>query len=223
MMKIKVISFVIMIVVSMSVVGKELTLPKIKAKAGMDVMQAIETNAASRSFTAKKVSMEAISTILWMGYGMVLEKGKKTVHGYDAVTGATQKERYSIAHGWGRPYMNVYLVLKEGTYKYQSRGHKLKLVSEKNLMGNIGGNASNAQGYIVITTEYDKMPMKGDVAKNVAYLSAGSIVQNMHIGGAVHNVQFLTEVYIQTDAIKKAFKLQGKEESVIVLSFGHSE
>jgi len=57
MMKIKVISFVIMIVVSMSVVGKELTLPKIKAKAGMDVMQAIETNAASRSFTAKKVSM----------------------------------------------------------------------------------------------------------------------------------------------------------------------
>ena len=61
-------------------------LSKVSSKAGMDVMQAMESRAASRSYDGKQVPLKAISTILWAGYGIILESGDKTVHGYDAVS-----------------------------------------------------------------------------------------------------------------------------------------
>jgi len=87
-------------------------LPKVSSKAGMDVVQAMESRAASRSYDGKEVPLKAISTILWAGYGIILESGDKTVHGYDAVSGATSQNRYTIPWGWGDPYLRVYLMLK---------------------------------------------------------------------------------------------------------------
>ena len=76
-------------------------LSKVSSKAGMDVMQAMESRAASRSYDGKEVPLKAISTILWAGYGIILESGDKTIHGYDAVSGATSQNRYTIPWGWG--------------------------------------------------------------------------------------------------------------------------
>ena len=84
---------------------QNIKLPEVKAKLGMDVIQAMETRAASRSFDTKAVPIEVISTILWAGNGIILEKGPKTIHGYDAVTSATNLYRYTTPWGWGDPYI----------------------------------------------------------------------------------------------------------------------
>jgi len=87
---------IVLLVLFTFLFADDIELPKVKAKAGMDVIQAIETRAASRSYVKKDVSMEIISEMLWAGCGIILDKGDKTVHGYDAVTKATPRERYSI-------------------------------------------------------------------------------------------------------------------------------
>ncbi len=166
--------------------SRDILLPKIVKKVGTDIIQAMETRAASRSFSEKKVSMEVISTILWAGGGVILKKGDKTIHGYDAISGATYRNRYTIPWGWGDPYLKVYLLLKTGAYEYLSKEHKLKFINDKNLIDKSGSGGSDAYGVIVIAADFNEMPGYNKDVKNVAFMSAGSAAQNMYVAGAVY-------------------------------------
>ena len=196
---------------------QNIQLPEVKAKAGMDVIQAMETRAASRSFDTKAVPIEAISTILWAGNGIILRKGSKTIHGYDAVTSATNLYRYTTPWGWGDPYIKLYLILKEGTYEYLPREHELRFISDN---GKSGG--TSAFGVIVIAVDFNEMPGFNKDVKNVAFLSAGSAAQNMYVAGAVYNIQMLTQVSINKKRIKKQLDLPDKVEPLATLTFGHA-
>jgi len=203
--------------------GQDIALPKIEAKIGMDVLQAMETRAASRSFNGRKVPLKAISTILWAGYGLILESGDKTVHGYDALSGATSRNRYTIPWGWGDPYLKVYLLTVKGAYEYLPPEHKLKYVSSKNLIDISGSGGSDAYGVIVIAADFNEMPGFSEEVRNVAFLSAGSAAQNMYVAGAVYKIQMLTQVSISNDEIKKGLNLPNGVEPLTILSFGYAE
>ncbi len=200
-------------------VGQQnIKLPEIKAKAGMDVIQAMETRAASRGFDTKTASMEAISTILWAGNGIILERGSKTVHGYDAVTSATNLYRYTTPWGWGDPYIKLYLILKKGSYEYLPQEHELKF-----LPGNSSSIGLRSSGMIVIAADFNKMPSSNKDVKNVAFLSAGSAAQNMYVAGAVHNIQMLTQVSINKKRLKKILNLPDETEPLATLTFGYAK
>ena len=203
--------------------GQDIVLPKVEAKAGMDIVQAMESRSASRSFSKKAVPLKAISMILWAGYGIILDRGDKTVHGYDALSGATSRNRYTIPWGWGKPYLRVYLLLKDGAYEYLPKKSKLKFITNKNLIDKSGSRGSNAYGVIVIAADFDEMPSSNKEARNVAFMSAGSAAQNMYVAGAVHNIQMLTQVSIPKKKIKKGLNLPKDIEPLTILSFGYSK
>ncbi len=146
---------------------KDIILPEVPAAAGMDVIQAMESRAGVRSFDGNAVSLDAISTILWAGYGIIYKDGNKTVHGYDAITGATSKNRRSIPVAWGKSYLKLYLLLKDGAYEYLPDNHKLKFINAENLIQKSGSTAKEAPGAIVVAVDYDKMPGRRK-AKKVA-------------------------------------------------------
>jgi len=198
--------------------GQDIALPKIEAKGGMDVLQAMESRAASRSFSGREVSLKAISTILWAGYGIILESGDKTVHGYDALSGATSQNRYTIPWGWGDPYLKVYLLLAKGAYEYLPQEHELKFISANGKSG-----SASAFGVIVIAADYNEMPSYNKDVKNVAFLSAGSAAQNMYVAGAVYNIQMLTQVSINKNRIRKNLNLPDKVEPLATLTFGYAK
>ncbi len=118
-MKIAVIIFLsCLFATSLFGAGQDIALPKMEAKIGMDVLQAMESRAASRSFSGKEVPLKAISTILWAGYGIILENGDKTVHGHDALSGATsQRDVRTGRHAHGK---SGQLVSGSGTRRYWS-------------------------------------------------------------------------------------------------------
>ena len=208
---------------SVGYTDQDITLPKIEAKIGMDVLQAMESRAASRSFSEREVSLKVISTILWAGYGIIVESGDKTVHGYDVLSGATSQNRYTIPWGWGEPYLKVYLLLAKGAYEYLPPEHKLKFVTNKNLIDKSGSGGSGAYGVIAIAADYNEMPSFSEEVRNVAFLSAGSAAQNMYVAGAVFKIQMLTQVSISNKAIKKGLNLAKGVEPLTILSFGYSE
>jgi len=203
--------------------GQDIVLPKVEAKVGMDVVQAMESRAASRSYDGREVPLKAISMILWAGNGIILDRGNKTVHGYDAVTAATSQNRYSTPWGWGSPYLKVYLVLKDGAYEYLPKEHKLKFITDKNLIRDSGSGGSNAYGVIVINADFDEMPgSNSGTTRDVAFMTAGSAAQNMYVAGAVYGIQMLTQVSIREGQIKKGLNLPEDVEPLIILSFGYS-
>ncbi len=202
--------------------GGDIILPKIGSKVGMDLIQAIETRAASRSYSSKKVSMKAISTILWAGNGITLKSGNKTVHGFDAVSGATPKNRYTIPWSRGNRYLRIYLLLKNGAYEYLPTKHELKFITKKNLIPVSGSRGSGAYGVIMIAVDFKKMPSQSNENLKVAYMSAGSAAQNMYLAGAALNIQMLTQVSKKMKNLKKVLNLPKEIEPLTILSFGHS-
>lgn len=206
------------------VAEQDIVLSKVEAKAGMDVIEAMESRAASRRYDGREVPLKTISTILWAGYGIILEEGAKTVHGYDAVSAATSRNRYSIPFGWGSPYLRIYLLLKDAAYEYLPEEHKLKFITNKNLISESGSSGSGAYGVIVIAADFNEMPggNKG-TTRDVAFLSAGSAAQNMYVAGAAYDIQMLTQVSIEHNKIKKGLNLPGEVEPLTILSFGYSK
>ena len=196
---------------------QNIKLPEVKARAGMDVIQAMETRAASRGFGTKQVPIEVISTILWAGNGIILEKGPKTVHGYDAVTSATNSYRYTTPWGWGDPYIKLYLIFNDNAYEYSPKDNELKFIPNNN--NSIGSRSS---GMIVIAADFNEMPSSNKDVRNVAFLSAGSAAQNMYVAGAVYNVQMLTQVSINNKRLKKLLNLPDKTEPLATLTFGYA-
>jgi len=218
MKKISSLSFIVFLFFLSHAFGQQdIDLPETKAKIGVDVIQAMETRAASRSFDTKAVPLEAISTILWAGNGIILEKGSKTIHGYDAVTSATNSYRYTTPWGWSLPYIELYIILDHGIYKYSPQEHTLKFVK-----GNENSVGPDAAGMILIAADYDKITSSNAKRKNVAFVSAGSAAQNMYLAGAVYNIQMLTKVYINEKRLKKIFNLPDNIEPLVTLTFGYA-
>jgi hypothetical protein len=204
--------------------NQTLTLPKVEATAGMDILQAMERRVAARHFSNRTVSLENIATILWAGNGLILKEGKKTIHGYDTVSGATGINRYTIPWGWSKPYLKVYLLIEKGAFEYMPVKHQLKCLAERNLIEASGSNSFGAHGVIVIAADYDAMPDgKTTISRDVAFLSAGSAAQNMVLAGSVFGIQMLTQVAFGAEEIRQQLNLSGNIEPLTILSFGYSE
>jgi hypothetical protein len=206
------------LIVSNATGQQNIKLPEVKAKIGMDLIQAMETRAASRGFESKAVSMEAISTILWAGNGIILEKGAKTVHGYDAVTSATNLYRYTTPWGWGEPYLKLYLIIKEGVYEYLPLEHELKFIKE-----NKDSDDVRDAGMIVIAADFNKITSSNSAVRDVAFVSAGSAAQNMYVAGAAFGIQTFTKVFISEKWLTKLLNLQDKVEPLVTISFGYAK
>jgi len=215
--------FLVAILASLTfLLADDIDLPEVKSKAGMDINQAIETRAASRSYSDKKVSLEIISEMLWAGCGIILEKGSKTVHGYDAVTRATPRERYSIPWGWGSPYLKIYILLKTGAYEYLPKDNKLKFITGENLIKSSGSAGSGAFGVFVIAADYDALGGRSGMQRDVAFMGAGSIAQNMSISGTAHGIQMLQQVSINEKNISDELKLSDDIAPIVIMPFGYS-
>ncbi len=204
--------------ISVATAQENIKLPPITKKIGMDLIQAMETRAASRGFITKKAPLEAISTMLWAGNGIILERGSKTVHGYDAVTSATNLYRYTTPWGWGKPYIKLYLIIDTGIYEYLPQGHELKLIKE-----NKDSEDAREAGIIVIAADFNKITSSHGEVRNVAFVSAGSAAQNIYLAGAVYNIQTFTKVFIQKKWLTKTLDLPDKVEPLVTLAFGYAD
>ena len=222
-MKKTMLIIMLMVLFQIFLIAEDINLPEVKAKAGMDIIQAIETRAASRRYLEKEVSMEIISEMLWAGCGIILDKGDKTVHGFDAVTSASNRERYSIPWGWGSPYLKLYVLLKTGAYEYLPKENKLKFITEQNLISKSGSAGSDAFGVFVIAIDYDELGGKTGMKRDVAFMSAGSVAQNMSVIGAAHNIQMLQQVSIKEKKIIKNLNLPKEVAPIVIMPFGYSK
>ena len=203
---------------------RDILLPAVEAKAGMNVMQAIESRTGARRYDGREVPLKDISTILWAGYGIISENGGKTVHGYDAVSGATSQNRYTIPLAWGRSYIRIYLLLKNGAYEYLPIEHQLNFLTGRNLIENSGSSASGAYGCIIIAADFDKMPGgRKSGTRNVALISSGSVAQNMIVAGSACNVQMLIQSSFKSRDMKTELQLSADIEPLVLLSFGYGK
>ena len=163
--------------------------------------------------------------MLWAGNGITLIEGNKTVHDYDAISGATAENRHAIPYGYGIANMNIYVLLKSGAYEYLPENHNLKFISDKNIIEEIGSGGENAYGVIILAIDNAKMPkqISKDMKAMLGHMAVGSASQNIAVAGAAYGVQTLTQIYFEKDKVIEALNIDKNIELLMILPFGYSK
>jgi len=153
---------------------KEIQLPQPKTNGTISLEEAIAKRRSVRDFSPKQLELNEISQLLWAAQGITGRKG-----GFN----------FRVAPSAGALYpMELYLVSKDGLFHYLPEGHKLEVLSAKDLRLPLSGAAlgqaavKDAPIVIVICGVPERITAKyGERGIRYMHIEAGHIAQNIHL------------------------------------------
>jgi len=186
-------------------------LPPPRTEGGRPLMDALRERQSTKSFSPKPVSMAQLSSLLWAAFGINRpESGKRTAP--SAMNGQE---------------IDIYVVLAEGVYLYDAKGHRLVPVVAQDLRAMAaGGNAAlqPAALSLLYVADYSRMNT-GLHAKKTAYSAAhaGFIGQNVYLFCASEGLATVFRDGMDRAAIRDALKLRDDQQTVFVQTVGYPE
>jgi nitroreductase len=151
-----------------------------------------------RSFNPKgEISDEVLGEILWAAFGVSHDGGKRTIP-----TAMDARD------------LTIYIVKKDGVWKYVPETHSVIKITDKNLYKffNKQNYVDNAQAILVYTAESDN---------NYAHEHVGSSYQNVAVYCAEKGINNVVRGYFDADGFKKALKLEKKTNVIISQAIGY--
>lgn len=155
---------------------------------GGKLMDAFSERKSVREYSEKGISVKDLGDLLWAANGVNRKDGR--------TTNPTAMNRQEI---------KVYVVLKEGTYLYNNREHRLDPISEGDHRQAIRGNTPAANLLIVAD----------DAEFRFADVDAGYVSQNIYMFCAGNGMGTVAAAGMDRDAYVKACRLDGKQKIVL--------
>ncbi|MCT4614934.1 MAG: nitroreductase family protein [Marinifilaceae bacterium] len=200
--------------------GSVIQLPKIKLD-GISLLESLEKVRETKKISAKEIDLQLISELLWGAHGITYKGGNKTIHGTDAISGATlnKNERYTIPVGWYHKYIRLYYLSKEGGYEYNIEDHSLIQLTDDNLINKIQAISPKASAIFCLAVDKEKFS-DPDIW---AYLTMGMALQNIHLVAASHNLVAATQGMFKKESLVEGLHLANYIEPSVIVSIGFAE
>jgi len=210
--------FMIFLVMTFSLFGQDMGLPRPSSKIGVDLLTAIENRSVARSFIKKSVSTENLATILWAGLG---------IRGADAVSSATKAGR-NISFSGDTPYINVYVLTNTGAWKYIPEENKLQSRSSKDSRTEVSsGTIPSAALMVLFTVDMSLIPpflrSNPGMFQQMAHANAGFAAQNMALTGSALKLSSLIQYSLNPKGAASVLKLSKDELPLFTLQMGYTE
>lgn len=196
--------------------SEKITLPGPDTKGKIYLEEAIAKRRSIRSFSDKELSLEQISQLLWAAQGITAKKGDFS---------------YRAAPSAGALYpMEVYLVKKDGLYRYLPERHALEALNKKDLRQNLASSAfgqaciSQAPVSIVICAVYSRITVKyRDRGIRYAHIEAGHIAQNIHLEAVALGLGSVPVGAFNDDDTKRVLTLPINNEPLYIIPVGFAQ
>ena len=211
-MKLKsILALVLTFFVSLTILAadelKSIALPKVNIK-NVSLSEALTKRSSVRSFdVSKEISLQDLSNILWAAAGINRPKdGGRT---------------YPSAKGYQS--ISVYVVRKDGIYRYDHVKHSLEPVAAGDFRANAGVQPFVATAPINLIYVSDVSKFDGPEAykRELATFDAGHCSENVYLYCAAANIGTVIRASVDADALGKILKL-GKNNIVIAgQTIGH--
>ncbi len=193
---------------------KLIQLPKPLNKGNVSLEEAIFRRRSQRSFEQKDLSLQQISQFLWAGQGITAEKGS---HGLRTAPSA------------GAVYpMEIYLLTKNGLFRYLPNGHKLESLGEQDLRGALADSSfgqaaiSQAPVNIVVCVVYSRVTSKyGQRGIRYAHIEVGHIAQNIHLQAVALGLGSVPIGAFNDEEVKKILSLPIDHEPLYIIPVGY--
>jgi SagB-type dehydrogenase family enzyme len=182
---------------------ESLDLPKVSFVRSKSLYNALRNRKSTREYKADTpISNQDMADLLWAAGGINRAKEGK----------------YTVAAANGNLNVTLFVILKNGIYKYIPQENKLTLVKDGDFTKLAGKQsfAATAPLNIVYVGEYSN-----EQSKLYAGVHAGSMVQNVYLVAADKNLATVVRAYVDQKALAKAIELAKNQEVLLVQSVGH--
>lgn len=194
---------------------KLIQLPKPLIKGNISLEEAIFRRRSQRSFKQKDLTLQQISQLLWAAQGITLEK-----ESYNLRTAPSAGALYP---------MEIYLLTKNGLFRYLPNGHKLEPLSEQDLRGGLAVSSlgqvaiNQAPVNIVICAVYSRLASKyGQRGIRYAHIEVGHIAQNIHLQSVALGLSSVPIGAFNDEEVKKILSLPANHEPLYIIPVGYS-
>ena len=194
---------------------KLIQLPKPLIKGNISLEEAIFRRRSQRSFKQKDLTLQQISQLLWAAQGITLEKEP-----YNLRTTPSAGALYP---------MEIYLLTKNGLFRYLPNGHKLEPLSEQDLRGGLAVSSlgqvaiNQAPVNIVICAVYSRLASKyGQRGIRYAHIEVGHIAQNIHLQSVALGLSSVPIGAFNDEEVKKILSLPANHEPLYIIPVGYS-
>jgi SagB-type dehydrogenase family enzyme len=186
---------------------KPVALPAPQTSGGKPLMQALKERKSTRELSTEKLSPQVLSNLLWAGWGINREDGRRT-----APSASNRQE------------IEIYAVMADGVYVYDAKGNALKPVVAGDLRKATGTPAyvGEAPLNLVYVADFSKMGNGDENNKNAtANADAGFIAQNVYLFCASEGLGAGVRGSVPKAELSKALNLRPDQRIVFAQTIGH--
>ena len=182
-------------------------LPPPQTDGGKPLMQVLKARHTSREFDTAKLPLQVLSNLLWAGFGVNREDGRRTA---------------PSAMNWQE--MDIYVFLQEGAYVYHARENLLKPVASGDLQGATGSQAFVATAplnlvYIADLAKTGKAQPEQRDSWSSAH--AGFIAQNVYLFCASEGLNVVVRGLIDKTTLAQKLQLRPEQRIWLAQSIGY--
>ena len=179
-----------------AVSAQDIELPKPQTSGGIPLMDALSKRQSTRSFSEEMIDEQMLSNLLWAAWGYNRENKRTAPSGMD------------------KQEIDLYVVLKSGTYLYDAKANRLVLVIKEDMRKSVSATqefAQNAPLHIVFVAD----TKKADGVMTTAYIS-----QNIYLFCASEGLGTVARGWFNAEEVHKDLKLKENQKVILVQPVG---
>ena len=207
-MKKLLVLFVLFITVSASAADIELPAPE--KTGGIDILDAVAARQSATDFVDEEISLQQLSTLLWVAGGINRDDGKLT-----------------YATALNNQDMIIFVFTRKGTYRYNPADHSLTLIRDGDNRVLTGGQPFVAKAavdllYIQDTEKWAKVGRKIPAADilNCGFAHAGLSMQGVYLYAASQGWGARTRLSFDKEKLKEFLGLTDKHNFTLMQCVG---
>lgn len=196
------------------VLMKDIILPAAKNTGQMPLEAAIQKRQSIRKYAAKELNSEQVSQILWAAYGANPRKNNFISRNVPSAGGIFP--------------MSVYLLDKNGVFRYRPLTHSLEAVKPGDNRGELSaaafgqGAVKQAPVNLVITADAAKCAQRyGDRAGRYTDIEAGHIGQNVSLQAVALGLGTVMVGAFNDEAVSGLLSLPDNEAPIYIIPVGY--
>ena len=204
-------AWAISIICVVSIFAEEIRLvllPKPQVDGGRPLMLVLKDRISSRSFSPEKLSMQALSNLLWAAFGINRQDtGKRT-----APSAVNRQE------------IDIYVATADGLYLYEAGSHALKLIRADDIRALTGRQdfVKEAPANLIYVADFSRMGTAPKEDKELySAADTGFISQNVYLYCASERLATVVRGSIDRQALAKAMNLRPDQRIILAQSVGY--
>lgn len=211
-MRKNIITMAMLALMTTSCVAQDILLPKPSMNNNVTLLQSLQNRHSAREYADKDIPDDVLSTVLWAACGINRPDA-------DKITAPSAMNAQDIT---------MFVVRKDGAYRYEPKDNKLVKVSDKDLRKAVAGRqdfAATAPVSLVMASDHSKFPdmVPAEAKTRLGVIDAGYVSENICLVCSALGLNTVPRMTMDSDTLKKELGLNDSYDLIVNNQIGYAK